>query len=111
MVEIYDVRPAARQEIESLGAKMIDTGVSAAGEGGYARELTAEEKQQQANVLARHIAAANAVITTAAIPGRAAPKIVTTAMVEGHEAGRGNRRSGRRRWRLSGYRAFASGSS
>jgi NAD(P) transhydrogenase subunit alpha len=87
MVEAYDVRPAARQEIESLGAKMIDTGVSAAGEGGYARELTAEEKQQQANVLARHIAAANAVITTAAIPGRAAPKIVTTAMVEGMKRG------------------------
>jgi len=87
MVEAYDVRPAARQEIESLGSKMIDTGVSAAGEGGYARELTAEEKQQQANVLARHIAAANAVITTAAIPGRAAPKIVTTAMVEGMKRG------------------------
>ena len=87
MVEAYDVRPAARQEIESLGAKMIDTGVSAAGEGGYARELTAEEKQQQANGLARHIAAANAVITTAAIPGRAAPKIVTTAMVEGMKRG------------------------
>ena len=57
MVEAYDVRPAARQEIESLGAKMIDTGVSAAGEGGYARELTAEEKKQQADVLAKHIAA------------------------------------------------------
>jgi len=87
MVEAYDVRPAARQEIESLGAKMIDTGVSAASEGGYARELTAEEKQKQADVLAKHIAAANAVITTAAIPGRAAPKIVTRAMVEGMKRG------------------------
>ena len=87
MVEAYDVRPAARQEIESLGAKMIDTGVSAAGEGGYARELTAEEKKQQADVLAKHIAAANAVITTAAIPGREAPKIVTVAMVEGMKRG------------------------
>ena len=87
MVEAYDIRPAARQEIESLGAKMIDTGVSAEGEGGYARELTAEEKQRQADTLARHIAAANAVITTAAIPGRAAPKIVTTAMVEGMKRG------------------------
>lgn len=87
MVEAYDVRPAARQEIESLGAKMIDTGVNAASEGGYARELTAEEKQKQADVLAKHIAAANAVITTAAIPGRAAPKIVTKAMVEGMKRG------------------------
>lgn len=87
MVEAYDVRPAARQEIESLGAKMIDTGVSAASDGGYARELTAEEKQKQADVLAKHIAAANAVITTAAIPGRAAPKIVTKAMVEGMKRG------------------------
>ncbi|NJM11654.1 MAG: NAD(P) transhydrogenase subunit alpha [Synechococcaceae cyanobacterium SM1_2_3] len=87
MVEAYDIRPAARQEIESLGAKMIDTGVSAAGEGGYARELTAEEKQKQADVLAKHIAAANAVITTAAIPGRDAPKIITVAMVEAMKRG------------------------
>jgi NAD(P) transhydrogenase subunit alpha len=87
MVQAYDIRPAARQEIESLGAKMIDTGVNAAAEGGYARELTAEEKQKQADVLAKHIAAANAVITTAAIPGRAAPKIVTTAMVEAMKRG------------------------
>ncbi len=87
MVEAYDVRPAARQEIESLGAKMIDTGFNAASEGGYARELTAEEKQKQADVLAKHIAAASAVITTAAVPGRAAPKIVTTAMVEGMRRG------------------------
>ncbi|HRD49980.1 MAG: NAD(P) transhydrogenase subunit alpha [Candidatus Competibacter sp.] len=87
MVEAYDIRPAARQEIESLGAKMIDTGVSAAGEGGYARELTAEEKQKQADVLAKHVAAANAVITTAAIPGRDAPKIITTAMVAAMKRG------------------------
>ncbi len=87
MVEAYDIRPAARQEIESLGAKMIDTGVNAAAEGGYARELTAEERQKQADVLAKHIAAANAVITTAAIPGRAAPKIVTTTMVENMKRG------------------------
>jgi NAD(P) transhydrogenase subunit alpha len=87
MVEAYDVRPAARQEIESLGGKMIDTGVSAASEGGYARELTAEEKQKQADALARRVAAANAVITTAAIPGRPAPKIITTAMVEAMKPG------------------------
>ncbi len=87
VVEAYDIRPAARQEIESLGAKMVDTGVNAEGEGGYARELTAEEKQKQADALARHIAAAKAVITTAALPGRPAPKIVTAAMVEAMKPG------------------------
>jgi NAD(P) transhydrogenase subunit alpha len=87
MVEAYDIRPAAREQVESLGAKMIDTGVSAEGEGGYARELTAEERQQQAEVLARHVAAANAVITTAAIPGRPSPKIITREMVEAMKPG------------------------
>jgi NAD(P) transhydrogenase subunit alpha len=87
MVEAYDIRPAAREQVESLGAKMIDTGVSAEGEGGYARELTAEERQRQAEVLARHVAAANAVITTAAIPGRPSPKILTREMVEAMKPG------------------------
>ena len=56
---------------QSLGAKFVDTGVSAEGAGGYARELTAEEKAKQQEVLDQHIAAADAVITTAAVPGRA----------------------------------------
>jgi len=86
-VEAYDIRPAAREQVESLGAKMIDTGVSAEGEGGYARELTADEKKQQAEVLARHVAAANVLITTAAIPGREAPKIITRAMLEAMKPG------------------------
>lgn len=86
-VEAYDIRPAAREQVESLGAKMIDTGVSAEGEGGYARELTAAEKQQQADVLAQHVAAANILITTAAIPGRDAPKIITKAMLEAMKPG------------------------
>lgn len=81
-VEAYDIRAAAREQVESLGAKMIDTGVSAEGEGGYARELTEEEKQQQADKLAEHLAKADAVISTAAIPGRPAPKIITEAMVD-----------------------------
>lgn len=81
-VEAYDIRPAAKEQVESLGAKLIDTGVNAEGEGGYARELTDEEKQQQADALARHIAKAHAVISTASIPGRPAPKIITRAMVE-----------------------------
>lgn len=86
-VEAYDIRAAAREQVESLGAKMIDTGISAEGEGGYARELTAEEKQQQADKLAEHLAKADAVISTAAIPGKPAPKIITEAMIEGMAPG------------------------
>lgn len=81
MVEAYDVRAAAKEQIESLGAKFVDTGVSADGAGGYARELTAEEKAAQAEKLAKAVAAADVVITTAAIPGKKAPVIVTKEMV------------------------------
>ncbi|MFV5214280.1 NAD(P) transhydrogenase subunit alpha [Azonexus caeni] len=81
MVEAYDVRAAAKEQIESLGAKFVDTGVSADGAGGYARELTAEEKAAQAEKLAKAVAAADVVITTAAIPGKKAPVIVTRDMV------------------------------
>lgn len=81
MVEAYDVRAAAREQIESLGAKFVDTGVSADGTGGYARELTADEKAQQAEKLAKAVAAADVVITTAAIPGKKAPVIITREMV------------------------------
>ncbi|WP_435100945.1 Re/Si-specific NAD(P)(+) transhydrogenase subunit alpha [Arhodomonas sp. AD133] len=82
IVEAYDVRSATKEQVESLGGKFVDTGVKAEGEGGYARELTAEEKAQQQEVLAEHIAAADAVITTAAIPGRQAPTIIDKATVE-----------------------------
>ena len=81
MVEAYDVRAAAREQIESLGAKFVDTGVSADGAGGYARELSAEEKAAQAEKLAKAVAAADVVITTAAIPGKKAPVIITRDMV------------------------------
>ncbi len=81
MVEGYDVRAAAREQIESLGAKFVDTGVSADGAGGYARELTAEEKALQAEKLAKAVAMADVVITTAAIPGKRAPVIITRDMV------------------------------
>ncbi len=86
-VEAYDIRAAAREQVESLGAKMIDTGVNAEGEGGYARELTEEEKQQQAAKLAEHLAKADAVISTASVPGRPAPKIISQDMVEGMKPG------------------------
>ena len=82
IVEAYDIRPDAKEQVESLGAKIIDTGVNATGEGGYARALTEAEITQQAIVLAQHITVANAVITTAALPGRPAPLIVTKEMVE-----------------------------
>ena len=82
MVEAYDVRAAAREQIESLGAKFVDTGVSADGAGGYARDLTAEEKAQQAEKLAKAVALSDVVISTAAIPGKKAPVIITADMVE-----------------------------
>jgi proton-translocating NAD(P)+ transhydrogenase subunit alpha len=82
VVEAYDVRSATREQVKSLGAKFVETGVSAEGQGGYARELTEEERRKQQEVLDSRIAAADAVITTASVPGRTAPKIVSRAAVE-----------------------------
>jgi NAD(P) transhydrogenase subunit alpha len=82
VVEAYDVRSATREQVKSLGAKFVETGVSAEGSGGYARELTAEEKAKQQEVLEARIAAADAVITTASVPGRPAPKIIPRAAIE-----------------------------
>jgi H+-translocating NAD(P) transhydrogenase subunit alpha len=82
VVEAYDVRSATREQVKSLGAKFVDTGVSAEGTGGYARELTAEERARQQEVLDARIAAADAVVTTASVPGRPAPKIISRAVVE-----------------------------
>jgi len=87
VVEAYDVRSATREQIKSLGARFIETGVSAEGTGGYARELTPEERAKQQEVLEKHVAAADAVITTAAIPGRAAPRILRREAVERMKAG------------------------
>jgi NAD(P) transhydrogenase subunit alpha len=79
----YDVRPASKGEVESLGATFIEltSGVSAAGEGGYARELTAEERDAQQAELAGHIARQDVVITTAQVPGRRPPLLVTAEAV------------------------------
>ena len=87
VVEAYDVRGATKEQVKSLGAKFVDTGVSADGAGGYARELTAEEKARQQEVLDARIAAADAVVTTASVPGRPAPKIISRAAVERMRAG------------------------
>jgi NAD(P) transhydrogenase subunit alpha len=87
VVEAYDVRAATKDQVKSLGAKFIDTGVSAEGAGGYARELTAEEKAKQQEILDARIAVSDAVISTASVPGRAAPRIISRAAVERMKAG------------------------
>ena len=87
IVEGYDVRVAVKEQVESLGAKFVDIEIKAEGSGGYARELTDEERQQQQSILAKHIAAADVVVSTAAIPGRPSPLIISTEMVEGMRGG------------------------
>jgi NAD(P) transhydrogenase subunit alpha len=86
-VEGFDVRPETKEQIESLGAKFLDLGVSAAGAGGYARELTAEEREQQQKALAEQLKGFDVVVTTAAVPGRQAPRIISAAMVAGMKPG------------------------
>ncbi len=86
-VEGVDVRPETREQIESLGGKFLDLGVSAVGEGGYARPLTEEERAEQQRRLGEHLRLVDVVICTAAVPGRPAPKIVTRAMVQGMRPG------------------------
>ena len=81
VVKAYDVRSATKEQVESLGAKFVETGVSAEGEGGYARELTDDEKAQQQEALEKEIAVSDVVISTAAIPGRPAPRIISAAAV------------------------------
>ena len=87
MVEAFDVRSETKEQIESLGAKFVDTGVVAEGEGGYARELTEEERATQQKALDEHIAKADVVISTAAVPGRKAPRIISKAAVESMKQG------------------------
>lgn len=86
-VEGFDVRPETREQIESLGGKFLDLGVSAAGQGGYARALTDAERAEQQTRLGAHLAQVDVLVCTAAVPGRAAPRIVTRSMVEGMRPG------------------------
>jgi H+-translocating NAD(P) transhydrogenase subunit alpha len=82
VVKGYDVRVAAAEEIRSMGASAIDLGLpSLDGAGGYAREMTAERSAKQQELLAPYVAAADVLITTAAVPGRQAPLLVTADMV------------------------------
>jgi H+-translocating NAD(P) transhydrogenase subunit alpha len=78
----FDVRPVVREQIQSLGANWLDLGVTGAeAEGGYARELTPEEMTAQQQALEARIGDFDVVITTAAVPGRAAPKIIPASAV------------------------------
>ena len=86
-VEGFDVRPETREQIESLGARFLDLGVSAVGEGGYARPLTDEERAEQQRRLGEHLRKVDVVVCTAAVPGRPAPRIITAAMVAGMAPG------------------------
>lgn len=87
IVEAYDVRSATKEQVQSLGAKFIELGISAEGTGGYARELTEDEKRKQQEELAKHIATADVLITTAAVPGRPSPKIIPDSTVAGMKKG------------------------
>ena len=87
VVEGYDVRAETKEQVESLGATFVTTGVDATGTGGCARELTPEEKTTVTAVLTQHIQKSDLVITTAAIPGKSSPKLISRAQVAGMKAG------------------------
>ncbi|HET6937016.1 MAG TPA: Re/Si-specific NAD(P)(+) transhydrogenase subunit alpha [Nocardioides sp.] len=88
VVRAYDVRAAAAEEIRSMGAKAIELELETLeGAGGYAREMTEDRAARQMELLAPYVAAADALITTAAVPGRTAPRLVTAAMVEAMKPG------------------------
>ena len=83
----YDVRPEVADQVRSLGAQWLDLGIDAAGEGGYARELSEDERAEQQKRLTEAIATFDVVITTALVPGRPAPRLVTAEAVEGMRPG------------------------
>jgi H+-translocating NAD(P) transhydrogenase subunit alpha len=83
----YDVRPEVADQVRSVGAQWLDVGIDAAGEGGYARELTEEERGAQQRVLEKAMSGFDVVITTALVPGRPAPRLVTAAAVEAMKPG------------------------
>ncbi len=87
MVMGYDVRPETVEQIQSLGAKFLDLGVDAVGEGGYARELTDEEKKQQQEAMTEFLKKVDVLITTAAVPGRPAPRLITEEMTKNLKPG------------------------
>jgi len=87
VVEAYDVRPETQEQALSLGASFIDTGVDARGQGGYARALNDAEKVQVNGILSRHIQQADLIITTAAVPGKPSPKLISHEQVKTMKSG------------------------
>ncbi|MBU8819288.1 Re/Si-specific NAD(P)(+) transhydrogenase subunit alpha [Mycolicibacterium goodii] len=83
----YDVRPEVAEQVRSVGAQWLDLGIDAAGEGGYARELSDAERAQQQQALEDAITKFDIVITTALVPGRPAPRLVTAAAASGMQPG------------------------
>jgi H+-translocating NAD(P) transhydrogenase subunit alpha len=89
VVEVSDIRPAVKEQVESLGGKFIDVPMeeSGEGEGGYAKEVSKEFLAKQQEIVRKRVVAADAVITTALVPGKPAPKLITADMVEAMRAG------------------------
>ena len=87
VISAYDVRSSSREEVQSLGAKFIDPPEVAGGSGGYAKEMEDAARKRQLEILAPHVADADIVITTAQIPGRPAPRLVTAEMVRAMRPG------------------------
>lgn len=86
-VTAYDVRRSAGDDVRSLGAKFLELSVDATGEGGYARDLTEEEKKMEQKLLIQAISSADVIITAAGVPGKNAPRIITGEMVSGMRPG------------------------
>ena len=89
VVEVSDIRPAVKEQVESLGARFIELPAAESGEGqgGYAREMSEDFLRRQREIVQRHLAAADAVITTALVPGKPAPRLVTAEMVRAMRPG------------------------
>jgi NAD(P) transhydrogenase subunit alpha len=87
VTEGYDVRPETKEQAQSVGAKFVDTGVDARGEGGYARALTPEEQAKAREALTRHIQQADLIVTTANVPGHAAPRLIDHEQIAGMKPG------------------------
>lgn len=89
VVEAFDIRPEVKEQVQSLGAKFVDVTLEeeTVAEGGYAKEISEESKQRTREVLSQHVAASDVVITTAQVPGKKAPVLVTKEMLDGMTPG------------------------
>jgi len=87
VVSAFDVRPVVKEQVQSLGASFVEVEVAAEGAGGYAKELAADQQRRVAEAIAKHLLAQDLVITTAQIPGRPAPRLLTAEMVRSMKPG------------------------